>query len=203
VEDSALKAGTGKGETGEDGMLKNGVLKDSALKNSALEDGTAKNSTLKNSALKSGTGRKLRVFLNGDDITDIIRDNRVSVIVPVLAQFDFVQDKVHKIQHEYAGKNSLVVEGRETTSVAFPNADYKFYFDAEINLRARRRLADLQRKGENVPFETVLSQIKERDRLDFERELSPLIKVPDAIEIDGTGKTPNEMLDEILVYIKK
>jgi cytidylate kinase len=150
-----------------------------------------------------GTGKKLRVFLDGEDISEAIRDNKVSTTVPVLAQFAFVQDRVHQIQHEYAGQNSLVVEGRETTSVVFPNADYKFYFDADINARAKWRLADLQRKGVTLPFETVLSQIKERDRLDFERELSPLVKVPDAVVIDGTGKTPNEMLDEVLRYVVK
>jgi cytidylate kinase len=151
--------------------------------------------------LEYGADKKLRVFLNGGEITDIIRDNTVSTTVPILAQLDFVQDRVHQIQHEYAGENSLVVEGRETTSVAFPNADYKFYFDADINVRAKRRLADLKRKGEEVSFEKVLEQIKERDRLDFERALSPLVKVPDAVEIDGTIKTPDEMVDEMLRYI--
>ena len=151
--------------------------------------------------LESGDDKKLRVFLNGEDITDQIRDNRVSITVPVLAKLKSVQDKVHQIQHEYAGKNSLVAEGRETTSVVFPDADYKFYFDGDVIVRARHRLQDLQKKGETVEFETVLAQIKERDRLDLERELSPLVKVKDAIVIDGTDMTPQEMLAEVKKYI--
>jgi cytidylate kinase len=153
--------------------------------------------------LKCGADKRMLVYLNGQDITGVIRDNNVSTTVPILAQLDFVQDKVHKTQTQYAGENSLVVEGRETTSVAFPDADYKFYFDADINIRAKRRQNDLSKKGEIVPFEEVLKQIRERDRLDFERELSPLIKVPDAIEIDGTEMTPAEMLDKMLEYIVK
>ena len=151
--------------------------------------------------LENGPDMRLRVFLNGEDITEEIRSNRVSTTVPVLAQSAFVQEKVHQIQHAFAGTNSLVVEGRETTSVVFPNAEYKFYFDGDVIIRARRRLADLERKGETVDFESVLAQIKERDRLDFERDLSPLVKVPDAIVIDGTNMTAQEMLDEMKKHI--
>jgi cytidylate kinase len=152
--------------------------------------------------LKCDESKRISVFLDGEDITERIRDNRVSAAVPVLAQLQFVQDKVHQIQHDYAKDTSLVVEGRETTSVAFPDADYKFYFDVDIDVRANRRLRDLRNKGDDISLEEVRAQIERRDYLDFTRDISPLIKVPGAIEIDA-GKTPDEVVDEMMSYIVK
>jgi cytidylate kinase len=80
--------------------------------------------------------------------------------------------------------------------VAFPNADYKFYIDCDINIRAERRFKDLK----NVPLEEVKKQIEERDRLDKTREHSPLVKVADAIEIDAS-KTPEEIVAKMLSFI--
>ena len=94
-----------------------------------------------------------------------------------------------------------MVEGRETTSVAFPHADFKFYVFASLEERARRRLRDFIQKGENITYEEVLRLTAERDRLDMEREVAPLIKVAEAIEIDTTGRVADEVVDEMLAII--
>ncbi|MDR0383875.1 MAG: (d)CMP kinase [Christensenellaceae bacterium] len=140
-----------------------------------------------------------KILLNGKDITERIRDNEISCSVAVFGRSVLVQDKVHEIQHQFAQNNDLVVEGRETTSVAFPNAQYKFYMDCDVDLRAKRRYNDLMRtaKDSNVTLEEVKKQIEERDFLDKTRKISPLVMVKDAIYIDGAG-SPEEVAAKIL-----
>jgi cytidylate kinase len=140
---------------------------------------------------------KEKIYLNRTDITERIRDNEISINVAKFAVRKDVQDKVRSVQYAVARNISLVAEGRETTSVAFPDADYKFYLNADIAERARRRFLQLS----GVTYEAVYEQIKERDRLDMTREVSPLIKVADAIEIDATYKTPMEVVDEMISYM--
>lgn len=153
--------------------------------------------------IKCSPDKRTLVYLNGEDITTAIRSVEVSDHVPVIAMQPDVQDRVHQIQHQTAGNFDLVVEGRETTSVAFPNADYKFYVNATLEERAHRRYLDYLRRGENVTPEAVLAATKERDRMDTGRALSPLVKVPDAIEIDTTGRMADEVVDEMLSIILK
>lgn len=153
--------------------------------------------------IQCGADKKTLVYLDGEDITGQIRTVEVGARVPVIALDPAVQDRVHKIQHATANHQSLVVEGRETTSVAFPHADFKFFITASLEERARRRLSDFVQKGENITYEEVLRLTAERDRLDMEREVAPLVKVPDAVEIDTTGRQADEVVDEMLAIILK
>ena len=153
--------------------------------------------------IQCGLDKQTLVYLDGKDITGQIRTVEVGARVPVLALDPAVQDLVHKIQRATARDQSLVVEGRETTSVAFPHADFKFYMFASLEERARRRHRDFMQKGENITYEEVLRLTAERDRLDIERDLSPLVKVPEAIEIDTTGRIADEVVDEMLAIILK
>ncbi|MBQ7973589.1 MAG: (d)CMP kinase [Clostridia bacterium] len=153
--------------------------------------------------IQCGADKKTLVYLDGEDITGQIRTVEVGARVPVIALDPAVQDRVHKIQHATANHQSLVVEGRETTSVAFPHADFKFFITASLEERARRRLSDFIQKGENITYEEVLRLTAERDRLDMEREVAPLVKVPDAVEIDTTGRQADEVVDEMLAIILK
>lgn len=153
--------------------------------------------------IKCGADKSTLVYLDGEDITGEIRSVTVGRLVATLAVHQAVQDKVHAIQHQTAADQSLVVEGRETTSVAFPHADFKFFVTAAVEERAKRRYADFINKGEKITFDEVLRLTKERDRLDIERDIAPLIKVPDAIEIDTTGRQPQEVVDEIMQIILK
>ena len=153
--------------------------------------------------IQCGADKKTLVYLDGEDITAQIRTVEVGARVPVIALDPAVQDRVHKIQHATANHQSLVVEGRETTSVAFPHADFKFFITASLEERARRRLSDFVQKGENITYAEVLRLTAERDRLDMEREVAPLVKVPDAVEIDTTGRQADEVVDEMLAIILK
>ena len=153
--------------------------------------------------IQCGADKRTLVALNGEDITDAIRTVAVGERVPVVALDPAVQERVHQIQHATASDQSLVVEGRETTSVAFPHADFKFYVTASLQERARRRLNDFQKKGEKVTYEQVLQLTAERDRLDMERDVAPLVKVPDALEIDTTNRGIDEVVDEMLSIILK
>ena len=153
--------------------------------------------------IQCGADKRTLVALNGEDITDAIRTVAVGERVPVVALDPAVQERVHQIQHATASDQSLVVEGRETTSVAFPHADFKFYVTASLQERARRRLNDFQKKGEKVTYEQVLQLTAERDRLDMERDVAPLVKVPDALEVDTTNRGIDEVVDEMLSIILK
>ena len=153
--------------------------------------------------IQCGADKQTLVYLNGEDITQQIRTVEVGARVPVLALDPAVQDRVHQIQHATADNQSLVVEGRETTSVAFPHSDFKFYVTASLEERAKRRHYDFVQKGENITYEEVLRLTAERDRLDMEREVAPLIKVADAVEFDTTGRKADEVVDEMLSIILK
>ncbi len=169
----------------------------------AVCDLRGKDYTQSNIEIQCGADKQTLVYLDGEDITNQIRTVEVGARVPVLALDPAVQDRVHKIQHATARDQSLVVEGRETTSVAFPHADFKFFVMASLEERAHRRHRDFIQKGENISYEEVLRLTAERDRLDIEREVAPLIKVPDAIEIDTTGRQADEVVDEMLSIILK
>lgn len=156
-----------------------------------------------NIEIKCSPDKRTLVYIDGEDVTTLIRSIEVSNHVAVVAMRPDVQDRVHQIQHATAGNFDLVVEGRETTSVAFPDANYKFYVTASLEERAQRRYMDYLRRGENITLEEVLAATKERDRLDMERTVAPLVKVPDAIEIDTTGRMADEVVDEMLSIILK
>lgn len=153
--------------------------------------------------IQCGADKQTMVFLNGENITDQIRTVEVGARVPVIALDPAVQDRVHQIQHATASNQSLVVEGRETTSVAFPHANFKFYVTASLAERAKRRYQDFLQKGESITLDEVMKLTAERDRLDMEREVAPLVKVPDALEFDTTGRQADEVVDEMLAIILK
>lgn len=153
--------------------------------------------------IKCGTDKRTLVYLDGEDITSEIRSVEVSARVPVVAVDPAVQERVHQIQHQTASNLNLVVEGRETTSVAFPHADFKFYVNASLQERAKRRYQDYLARGEKITFEEVLQATEKRDQMDMEREVAPLVKVPDAIEFDTTGRVADEVVDEMLAIILK
>ncbi len=151
--------------------------------------------------IKCDEDKKTMVFLDNEDITEEIRTIKVGAFTPSIANKQYVQDRVRKIQHEIAKNNNIIVEGRETTSVAFPNADFKFYVTADLEERAKRRHTDFVNKGEKITYEEVLELTRKRDQLDTEREIAPLIKVEGAIEINTTGRVANEVVDEMLSII--
>ena len=128
----------------------------------------------------------------------------VSNLTPEIAQKDFVREYVRNIQKQLAKINpSVIVEGRDIGSVVFPNADYKFYIDADINTRAERRYKDYLNQGKNITKEQVVKDIINRDNEDQNREHSPLIMTSDSILIDTTNLTIQESVDQIKKIINQ
>ena len=141
-------------------------------------------------------------YINGIDVTNKIRSNKVSKNVSKISSLLFVRKKMVDIQRKYAKEKSIVVEGRDIGTVVFPKADYKFFLFADDKVRAKRRQKDLIRNGENQSLEKLIDEIRLRDKLDSERKNSPLMKAKDAIVIDTSIKTIDEQVDFIIDVIR-
>lgn len=142
------------------------------------------------------------VIINGYDYTSFVSDKIVSDNVPVFSQILSVRHKTLAIQRDFASKNSIVIEGRDIGSEVFPNAEYKFYIDCDVNIRAKRRFTDLKSANPSLTLEEVVNSLKNRDYLDSTRKYSPLVRPQNAIDIDTSIKSIEECVNKILSYIK-
>jgi len=137
--------------------------------------------------------------VNGVDITDAIRDPAVTDNVRYIASAAKVRDRLVEMQRQFAGKHKTVVtEGRDQGTVAFPNADFKFFLTAEVSERARRRKHDLAAQGREIPVEHIQNQIHKRDTCDRTRTVGPLTAADDAIIIDSTSLNAKQTLQKML-----
>ena len=144
----------------------------------------------------------VRVFTQGQDVTARIRDNQVSLAVPVVAAYAGVRDYVNQQIAKVAAQGNYILEGRDIGTVVLPNAQYKFYLTAALEVRAKRRQADLAAKGEEFSLLEVMQQVKERDEKDMTRKVAPLRQAPDAIYIDNSNLTLEQTIDTMAKYIK-
>ena len=142
------------------------------------------------------------VFLDGVDVTVEAYSVKVSEFTPRIAKIPFLREYVRSIQYKMALKDNLIVEGRDTGTVVFPNADLKFFIVASDRVRAERRMKQFQEKGEYLSFEECLNRVRARDKDDKEREVSPLIKAKDAITFDNGKYSYDESLDKITSIVK-
>lgn len=140
----------------------------------------------------------LHVYLNGKDISKFIRTENVGNAASVSSQFIDVRNKLVALQRKLAEEKSCVMDGRDIASNVLPNANLKLFITASDECRAKRRYDEEIAKGVDTTLEKVLIDLKERDHRDTNRKYNPLIKVDDAIVIDTTGMTPDDMIDEIL-----
>ena len=145
-------------------------------------------------------GDKLKVILDGKDVTEKIRSEEVTNNVSLISSYPGVRKVLVAKQREIGSKKGCVVDGRDISTVVFPDADLKFYMTADIMERARRRQAELSASGVELPIVQVVRELKERDLKDSTRETSPLKKADDAIEIDTTNLTIEEQVEKILSY---
>lgn len=143
-----------------------------------------------------------KIFLDGKDVSSQIRSEEISKLTSDISKIDFVRKKLVSIQKEIADKNSVVMEGRDITTVVLPDADYKFYLNASPEIRAKRRTLQLKEKGLNADYEEIIRDIKKRDNNDIKRENSPLKVADDAIVIDSSNLTAEESIEKILSYIR-
>ena len=146
---------------------------------------------------------KLEIYLNGENVSKEIRTTEVSDNVSFIAKQPEVRERLVVLQRDIAEKQGVIMDGRDIGTVVLPNADYKFFLTASADERARRRFLELQSLGIETTIEEVKQNLIERDRIDSEREISPLKQAEHAILIDNTNLNKEETIDLILSYIKK
>ena len=146
---------------------------------------------------------KLEIYLNGENVSKEIRTTEVSDNVSLIAKHPEVRARLVVLQRDIAEKQGVIMDGRDIGTVVLPDADYKFFLTASADERARRRFLELQSLGIETTIEEVKQNLIERDRIDSEREISPLKQAEHAILIDNTNLNKEETIDLILSYIKK
>lgn len=144
-----------------------------------------------------------KVYLNGVDVSDKIRENIVSITTPKISIYKPVREYMLNKQRQYALNSSVVMDGRDIGTVVFPNANLKIYLIASYEQRAIRRQNDLKKIGRYEDIETLKEELKKRDIEDMTREISPLKKADDAVEIDTTGNTLEETLNIVMNIINE
>jgi cytidylate kinase len=145
----------------------------------------------------------IRVFLDGVEITRAIRTQEVSEAAAQISQYPDVRAAMVERQRGLAGGRGVVVEGRDTGSVVFPNAAYKFFLDADLSIRAERRQRELLKLyGEPTPLAQIREEMHFRDSLDRYRQVGPLVKPKGAVAIDTTHLTTQEVVQHMLRRIR-
>ena len=146
---------------------------------------------------------ELVLFLNHINISKEIRSHEVSQNVSFIAKQKEVRDFLLQSQRNLAEKGGIIMDGRDIGTVVLPNADFKFFLTASIEERTRRRYQELLSLGIETDEKLVKDNLIQRDRIDSEREISPLKKADDAIVIDNTKLNKKETIESILAYLKK
>ena len=138
-----------------------------------------------------------KIILNGEDMTKAIRTKQVDDNVALYASNPFVRKKMVTLQQEIARKNSVIMEGRDITSVVLPNAEYKFYLDASAEVRAKRRCEQNALRGIDSNFDEVLASIVRRDEMDISRAVGALQISSDSQYIDTSSMTVDEVIETV------
>lgn len=144
-----------------------------------------------------------RAFLNGEDVSKQIRSNEVSNIVSQVSSIVEVREILVDLQRKMANNKNVIMEGRDITTIVFPHADYKFYLDASVEERARRRFRQNEEMGIDSTIEEITDHIIKRDYNDMHKPVGSLIRTIDQIYIDSTNMTIDEVVDKIVNIIKK
>ena len=148
------------------------------------------------------TNNNLSFFVNGKNVTNKIRKSDVSQKVSEVSAIPIIREYMVRIQRSFTKNNSCVMEGRDIGTVVFPDAEFKFFFIASDEVRAKRRQLELESLGEKKSLVNLMHEIKKRDKFDSERGHSPLRKAFNAIEVDTTNMTIDEQVNFMLRKIK-
>lgn len=143
-----------------------------------------------------------RVSINGRDVTSEIRSPMVTELVSEVSAHPGVRQAMVEKQREIGASGEIVAEGRDTTTVVFPDADVKVYLDCNVTTRAQRRLIDMARLGVSTTLQEQIAEIERRDKHDSERKHSPLTKSRDAYFVDTTNTTIEEQVQRVLALLK-
>ena len=143
-----------------------------------------------------------KTYLDGIDISKEIRTMEVTRIVSPVSSIVKLREILVELQREMAKGSDIIMEGRDITTVVFPNATYKFYLDADVEERAKRRYKENKEKGMETSFEEILENIKKRDYNDMHKEVGSLTRTEDSIYIDSTNMKVDEVVDKIKKIIE-
>jgi len=144
-----------------------------------------------------------RVIVNGRDISAQLRTPELGMLTSKLTRLQVVRDKLTPLQRRLARAGGVVLEGRDTGSVVCPEAEVKFYLDADLDERARRRSEELAATGLPADYETVKAEVTQRDRQDMERDLAPLVRPEGALVLDSTALSPEAVVERMLDAVEQ
>ena len=143
------------------------------------------------------------VLLGGENVNPFLRTEEVSAMASKSSAVPQVRTRLVQLQQELAAVQNVVMDGRDIGTVVLPDAQVKIYLTASVEVRARRRFLELQEKGEPAVFETIAADIAERDHRDMTREVSPLKQADDAVLVDTSDMTIDEVTERILEIVKE
>ncbi len=144
-----------------------------------------------------------RVRVNGRDVTGEIRTPAIGELTSLLTMLRPVRDKLTPVQRALAAPGGVVLEGRDTGSVVCPDAEVKFYLDADLDARARRRQEELAERGVRLELSAVREEVARRDRQDLGRAIAPLVRPSDAVLVDTTGLDEDAVVERLLEAVER
>ena len=165
------------------------------LKDTAAIISLARNTRIE---LKNDADGSLRIFLDGREVSVLIREPRITKLVSHIAKIKEVREVMLVLERKLGRERDSVLDGRDIGTIVFPDAQKKFYIDAQFSERARRRYKELKDLGQNITLEEVEVDLGNRDTLDSTREVAPLKKAEDAVYIDTTNMTIPEVVEKML-----
>lgn len=142
-------------------------------------------------------------FVNNIDYTPTLRENHISQLVAFVGQNKHCRAKIDECQKEFCSTHNVVMEGRDLGSFVFPDAEVKFYLDCSVEERARRRFLEVRQKDTHISLEEIKKQIEERDHLDKTREIAPLVVPKNAVIINSSSLTVDEVVNKMLIHVNK
>ncbi|OOF88291.1 cytidylate kinase [Rodentibacter ratti] len=148
-------------------------------------------------------GGEVNILLNGENVSHLIRTQETADAASKIAIFPQVRAALLQLQRDFAKNNNLIADGRDMGTVVFPEAQVKLFLDASAEERAKRRYKQLQSKGISGNFAQILAEIKERDFRDRNREVAPLKPAKDALLLDSTTLTIDEVITQAMAYIQQ
>lgn len=144
-----------------------------------------------------------KIYMNGEDVTNLIREKEVNELVSQVSHIQVVRNNMVNLQRKMAEGKNIIMEGRDIGTNVFPDAEVKIYLDATPEERAKRRVKQNEQKGIKISYKDILENIKFRDNNDKTSNVAPLKQAEDAIYIDSSNMTINEVVEKIVKIIKE
>ena len=176
-------------------LIKDGKIDEAALENNLTE--------IHISFKYQPEEKKNETFLNGESVEEEIRGLEVSNNVSAISAIGFVRRRLVELQQEMGNEGGIVMDGRDIGTVVFPDADLKLFMTASAEIRAQRRYDELTAKGDQVDFNAILENVKQRDHLDSTRDESPLKQADDAVVLDNSHLNKEQQLEWIIDVLKE